>query len=346
MTLFPVLLAAAMALSASPSVAQEPPRPVKLVTVKAPSGEVTRRFFGKAVARRTVDLAFQTAGQIVRFPAVEGRIIPAGRTIAQLDLKPFRLALEQARLGSERAGRRASRLRALKEYGTSRESVEEAATEAGLARIVLRRAELDLERATLAAPFKALVASRKAARYATVAAGQPVVRLHDMSELRIEIDVPEVLFQRAGRDPEVSIAARFPGSERLYPVEVREHDAETSRIGQTFRVTFGMPPPKDLAVLPGSSVTIEATLKGEERRIRIPPSAVVTAPDGATSVMVFRAGEGEVGVVSAQPVTLAVGRDGAFRVVEGIGSGAEIVAAGAGALRDGQRVRRFRGFPD
>ena len=70
------------------------------------------------------------------------------------------------------------------------------------------------------------------------------------------------------------------------------------------------------------------------------------APDGVTSVMVFQAGKSDEGVVSAQPVTLAVGRDGAFRVVEGIGPGVEIVAAGAGALRDGQRVRRFEGFPD
>lgn len=346
MTRFLLFLAVALAAPASPAAAQEAPRPVKLMTVEAPSGEVTRRFFGKAAARQTVDLAFRTGGQIVRFPAVEGEIVPAGKTIAQLDREPFRLALSRARLQSEKAERRAGRLRALAGAGTSRESVENAATEAGLARIAVRKAERELGHATLTAPFDALVASRKVARFTTVAAGRPVVRLHDMSELRIEIDVPEILFQRAGRDPDVSIVARFPGSGKSYPVEVREHDAETSRIGQTFRVTFGMAPPGDLTVLPGSSAAILVTLKGEDRRMAIPASAVVIAPDRSTSVMVFRAGEGDEGVVASQPVTLAAGRDGDFRVVDGLGAGAEIVAAGAGALRDGQRVRRFRGFPD
>ncbi len=340
-------LGAALALAvAAAASAETAPRPVKLMRVEAPSGEVTRQFFGKAVARQSVDLAFQTAGQIVRFPAIEGRIVPAGETLAELDLEPFRLALERARLESARAGRRAARLQSLQDTAASRASVEDAATDAGLAEVALRRAVRELAHATLTAPFDALVASRTVANHTTVAAGQPVVRLHDMSELRIAIDVPEVLFQRAGRDPDVAVFARFPASDTLFPVEVREHAAETSPIGQAFRVTFGMAPPEGLRVLPGSSVTLVATVRQADTRVAIPASAVVIAPGGAPSVMVFRAGEGEEGVVTARPVTLALGRDGDFRVIEGLDPGTEIVAAGAGALADGERVRRFRGFAD
>ena len=340
------LLAAVLAACALPAAADDAPRPVKLMTVEAPSGEVTRRFFGRAVARQTVDLAFQTAGQIVRFPAIEGRIVPKGGTIAELDLAPFRLAVRQARLERDRARRKADRLKELQGRAASRVAVEDAATEAGLAQVALDRTERELGHATLTAPFDALVARREVANFTTVAAGAPVARLHDMSELRIGIEVPEILFQRAGRDPDVALWARFPASERLYPVEVREYRTETSRIGQTYRVTLGMAPPGDIAVLPGASVTVLATLKRAETRIAVPASAVAVAADGSASVMVFHAGAGDTGTLEARPVTLASGRGGEFRVVDGLSPGTEIVAAGAATLKHGQRVRRFPGFPE
>ena len=340
------VLAVVLAACTLAAEAEDAPKPVKLITVEVPSGEVTRRFFGRAVARRTVDLAFQTAGQIVRFPAVEGRIVPEGDTIAELDLEPFRLAVRQARLERDRAVRNAERLQALEGSAASPATVEDAATEAGLAEIALARAERALAQATLTAPFDALVARREVASFTTVAAGAPVVRLHDMSELRIGIEVPEILFQRAGRDPEVVLWARFPADGRLLPVEVREYRTETSRIGQTYRVTLGMAPPEDFTVLPGASVTVLATLKRAETRIAVPASAVVIAADGSTSVMVFHAEDGDVGTLEARPVTLAAGRDGEIRVEDGLAPGTEIVAAGTATLEHGQWVRRFGGFPE
>ena len=264
--------------------------------------------------------------------------------IAQLDLEPFKLSLEQARLQSDRARRRAERLRKLEGSAASRVSVEDARTEAGLAEIALRNTQYALKHATLYAPFDALVARRSVAKFATVSAGTPVVRLHDMSEIRVEIDVPEVLFQRAGRDPNVAVVARFPSSKTFFPVMVREFNAETSRIGQTFRVTFGMATPEGLSILPGSSVTILATMDIPRSGIVLPASAVAINADGSTSVMVFREDQGDEGVLSARPVRLAVGSGGEFQVIEGLAVGEEIVAAGVNALKHGARVRRFRGL--
>ena len=342
---FASVLAVALAACTAPVSAGDAPRPVKLITAEAPSTGVTRQFFGKVAARQTVDLAFQTAGQILRFPAIEGQIVPTGEVISQLDLERFELSLERARLQRDLMRRRAERLKELEGRAASPVSVEDAATEAGLADIALRNAEYALKHATLHAPFDALVARRYSARFATVNAGTPVVRVHDMSEIRIEIDVPEVLFQRAGRDPRVTVVARFPASEALFPVEVREFNAETSQIGQTYRVTLGMAPPEGLNVLPGSSVTILATLDLPRTSIVLPAAAVAVAADGATSVMVFSEVRGDEGVVAVRPVKLAVGSNGEFQVLEGLAVGEEFVAAGVHALRDGATVRRFRAPP-
>lgn len=327
-----------------PAVAQDAPlRVAKLMTVGSETGGVTRQFFGQVVARQTVDLAFQVSGQIVRFPADEGAEIGKGQLIAQLDLEPFELQLRQARLQADQAGRALERMTQLA-GSVSEASREDAETSYALAQVAVRNAEVALENATLQAPFDALVASRNVANFTTTSAGTPVVRLHDMSELRVDIDVPEVLFQRAGENAALELVARFPASPETYPLEIREFNAEASTIGQTFRLTLGMKRPVDVVALPGSTVTVLATIDAGEPRLIVPATAVRIANDGSTSVLVFSASEDNTGLLKEVGVEIEPTRDGQFSVVSGLEAGTEIVRIGAQALADGQSVRRFTGF--
>ncbi|MEM8657962.1 MAG: efflux RND transporter periplasmic adaptor subunit, partial [Pseudomonadota bacterium] len=325
------------------ALAQTAEKPVKLITVDERAGVLERQFFGLVVARQTVDLAFQVAGQIVKFPAIEGQSVPQGGLIAQLDLEPFELTLRQAMLQKEQADRNVVRLEQLRNSAVSQVAIDDARTQAGLADIAVRNAEYALEHATLPAPFDGLIATRNMANFTTVDAGTPIVRLHDMSELRIEIDVPEILFQRAGEDPDVEVTAKFPTDPAIYPLEVREFNAETSAIGQTFRITFALPSEVGLSVLPGSSVTVLTRLNEGDTAITVPASALKPGPDEALSVLVF-SGEGETGTLEERPVEVEVAETGGFKVVSGLEDGEEIVAAGVAALEAGQTVRRFSGF--
>ncbi|GGE62257.1 efflux RND transporter periplasmic adaptor subunit [Actibacterium pelagium] len=321
-------------------------RPVKLMTVEERAKGVTRQFFGQVVARETVDLAFQVGGQIEQFPVIEGQQIAAGALIAQLDLEPFELQLDQANLQLDQAERTLARLSQLSGTAVSRVAADDAETQVGLSRIAVRNAEYSMEHATLHAPFDALVAARNVATFTTVAAGTPIVRLHDMSDLRIEIDVPEILFQRAGENADVTLMAKFPVRDELYPLKIREFDAEASAVGQTFRLTLGMDRPAGLSVLPGSSVTVLATLADEGALPIIPVTAMQIANDGSVHVMVFEATSAEEGTVSRREITVEPDRDGVFQLVSGLNIGDEIVMTGANALSDGQAVRRFTGFAD
>ncbi len=226
-------------------------------------------------------------------------------------------------------------------------SVNDAETTAALSAIALRNAEISLRDASLRAPFDALVAARNVANFSTIAAGTPIVRIHDMSEIRIEIDVPEILFQRAGADPDVALFALFPALDGIFPLEVREFNAETSEIGQSYRITLGMPRPDNLAILPGASVTVKVRQRVADRGIIVPGSAIGVAPDGSYFVKVFEPGaDADGGTIRTQPVDVTPGARGEFVVASGLGGGEEIVAAGVQRLQDGQSVRRFTGFPD
>lgn len=317
---------------------------VKLETAKSTAGGLSRVFFGHVVARETVDLAFQVSGQIVEFPVEEGAIVPRTGLVARLDQEPFELSLEEARARSEQAVRTVGRYRQLQGSAVSQTAVQDAETDVELTRVALRNAERALDKATLFAPFDALVASRLVPNYSTINAGTPVVRLHDMSELRIEIDVPEVLFHQAGQKPDLEILAQFPASPRTYPVELREFNAETASVGQTYSITLGMFPPKDLTVLPGSSAKVTATLDTGDSRIEVPASAIVTGNDGATYLMIFTPTGGREGTVTRTPVEIRPTERGKVEVIAGLEAGQEYVVVGASTLTDGEDVRRFTGF--
>jgi len=322
---------------------EAPLKPVKLLTTQSGSTLLERQFFGQVAAKQSVDLAFQVAGQIQKFPVNEGFIVPHGQLIAQLDLEPFELKLEQARLQKEQADRTVARLEKLQ--GTvSQVSIEDAETQAGLTRVALRNAEYELKHATLHAPFDALVSTRQVENFTTVGAGTPIVRLHDMSELHIEVDVPEVLFQQASRGAEASLTAHFPGGNQAYPLEILEFDAEASSVGQTFRVTFKLDPPKDREILPGASATVRVAVDTGQSIIRLPATAIVASPAGETGVMVFTPTGADQGEVRWHQVALQATQNGDFAVSSGLEGGEEVVLTGGSALIDGQKVRRFTGF--
>ncbi len=343
--MFQSLKIALLSLSiAFPATAQDQVKLVKLAVVSTSQPEITRQFFGHVAAKETVDLAFQVGGQVVEIPIVEGEPVPKGAVIAQLDLEPFEIALDQALVQKDQADRTLERLQKLQGNAVSQVTVDDAETQAKLADISVRNAERSLDDAKLMAPFDALVAARNIAKYSTISAGTPVARLHDMSELRVEIDVPEILFQRAGRDPDVDLWAKFPSSTERFELQTREFNAETSQVGQTFRITLGMQPPENIVVLPGSSVTVFATLYGGQASLRIPNSAVITRNDGTPMVMVFDPSSDVEGTVKAVDVTIEPSANGLVNVTSGLEAGQEVVASGANLLADGERVMRFTGF--
>ncbi|TCL01362.1 RND family efflux transporter MFP subunit [Shimia isoporae] len=338
-------LALAASVAAAPAFADEPLKPVKLMEIQSGQTAFERQFFGQVKARQSVDLAFQVGGQIVDFPVTEGLRIKQGDIIAKLDQEPFELQLSQARLQKSQADRTVDRLEKLKGNTVSQVAIDDAETQAGLSEIAVSNAEWSLRHATLRAPFDALISSRNVELYTTVGAGSPVVRLHDLSELRIEVDVPEILFQTAGNTGDnIEIFARFPGLTETYPLDIREYDAETSNIGQTFRITFGLQPPKERVVLPGSSVTVTVRALEPAKTVEVPMSAIVVNDAGDTGVMRFDPKGGDTGHVRFVPVVIEPSETGQVRVLEGVEDGMEIVVAGGGALNEGQNVRRFVGF--
>lgn len=323
---------------------QAPLRPAKIETVQPGDGTLRRQFFGRVSAKETVNLAFQVGGQIVELPVVEGRFLDEGELVGKLDLESFELAVERAEVELADARGDRERLENLGRETVTEVNIEDARTAEQLAEIQLQEARDQLEDATLHAPFDALVVRRLEAKFSTVSAGTPVVRLHDMSELQVDIEVPEVLFQRVQDEPNVQFSATFPGGPGAYPLEIREFEAETADVGQTYTLTLAFTEEPEDWLLPGASARVEAVVdSGMDGPIFVPETALIFTPDRDPAVMVFEPAEGDTGTVRRKTVEVEATHDGRFRVVSGLQAGTPIVVAGASQLRDGQTVRRYAG---
>ncbi|GHA45302.1 hemolysin D [Amylibacter ulvae] len=344
MSLFRFISILALAFSVQSAFAQDNIKAAKIFTVQSNATNATRQFFGKVVAKETVDLAFRVGGQIEKFPVIEGEFIAKGDLIAELDREVFQLALDQARLQMDQSKRTLDRLNKLRGNTVSQTAVDDAKTAFELSALAVRRAERDLQETRMIAPFDALVASRNVANFSSVSAGSAVARLHDMSEVRIEIEAPEVLFQRAGVNPKVDAWAKFHLSDKEYPLEIREFNAEASAIGQTLTITFGMETPKDMLIIPGLSISVFISMASEEPFATIPSSAVNTKNDGTPVVMVFEPTDETHGTVSEVEIEIRPSATGKVEVISGLTAGQEIVASGGANLNTGDSLKRFTGF--
>lgn len=324
--------------AASPDTQHLPPM-VRTEIVAPLSHMQQRQFFGRIRARQTVDLALEVGGTLKRLIPEEGTRVNRGEVIAQLRLDPFERGVVRAELQLAQATRDAERMRSLAASATAPIArAEDAETARDLAEVALRDARAALEDATLAAPFEGLVAARLVAEHGSVSPGQPVLRLHDLSELRVEISVPERLLTTARDLSAVQFTAAL--SQGATPLSLVAFQPEAERVGQSFRVTLALPEGAGATLLPGSSVTVIAEVPAyAETGQPIPAAALLAENDRSAAVLVLE-GAGDALQVRRLPVEVQA-TTGAGFVVHGLPEGAEIVTVGAHRLTNGQPVRRF-----
>jgi len=316
---------------------------VRLVETEVDRVGRTRSFYGRIAAKETVELSFEVGGNLRQFDPREGTSISSGSVIARLDLDPFERALRRAELNRKQALRAQSRAEKLAKSGAGPTvRAEDATTIADLALVALMDAKEALEDATMVAPFDALVSKRLGTTFANVTPGQPIVSLHDMSEVRVEFDLPERLFLSVP-DPDV---VRFEGvlpSGDITPLSLVEFEAQTGAIGQSYRVALAIPAERTAGLIPGASMTVNAIVPATDPNGVLPASSILSANDRGFEVMVFSPTGARTGIVEKRHVTLSAPGGTSFRV-KGLDDGEKIVATGGHLLTHGQAVRRYEGL--
>jgi len=348
-----ILLPAALAFSAVLAACAEetaeteaPPRVARIETVSAAGDGARREFVGRVEARLTVDMSFQVGGRLADFAVAEGELIPQGAIVAQLQDQDFSRALREAEVQLQQARQDLQRVRTLHERGISSDAaLEDARTAFDLRSVAVENARQTLDYATLAAPFDALVSRRFVDPFTTVSAGQPVLRIQDISELRVSISVPEALIATLDEDNPPTSSARFPFlPDQTFPLEYRELNAEADGASRTYEVVLALPDDVPANILPGMTATVDVLIADSEPAlqpaVRAPVSALASAPDGAFHVFVY---DEATGTVARRPVRTGRVSGSEVLIDEGLAPGERIVTAGVSALYEGMPVRPLDG---
>lgn len=320
--------------------ADSPPVPVVVTTARAENIATSIAATGTVVSRNDARISSEVAATL-SWIAEPGTVVRRGDTIARLDgarlsleLRDNEAALKRldAQLGLLSTQR--ARLENLAGQSVAQSQLDEALSRERMAeqdveqaRVARDRARLDLDRATVRAPFAGIVAERVQQAGEFVASGAPLLRLVNDRELEVVARAPlgsadtvaagaTVSLVDGERKTSGTVRAVIPvGDERSRMVELRIALADRSlRVGTPVRVEIA---PRSLKAV-----------------VTVPRDAVILR-QGASYVMRVRADN----TAERVAVNLGPGRDNQVQIDGTLRAGDRVIVRGGERLEPGQAVK-------
>jgi RND family efflux transporter MFP subunit len=301
-----------------------------------------RRFVARVEPLNTVDLAFQTGGRIERMPVQEGSRVQRGTVLAELEQVDYELALRDAEAGLELARQEHERNQRLAEQdAVSRAALQRSRAELERRTVAFDNAQRSLDLTLLEAPFDALVSRRLVDPFTQVQAGTAVLRLQDVSTLRVSIGVPEDLMYTLDNTDRLEARltlATWP--DRSFIVHYREHSTQPDPVAQTYELLFSLPRQDGITILPGMTGTVTVAVREEAMLsgISVPVAALDTRRAPQMVVWVL---DRDDGTVHSRDVEAGILGGDRIAIESGLEPGETIVTAGAHLLQDGMAVTTF-----
>jgi RND family efflux transporter MFP subunit len=299
---------------------------------------------GTIEAKRLTEIGAEVPGTLAAVYVDVGQAVAPGAPLFRIDPGPYEMALAEARAGlalaraeSANAAAEAERMaRLVEQNAASLQRADQMRTQAEVAaaRVVqgearVARAERDLARTIVRAPYAGSVVERRAHEGA-LAGAAPILVLQESGALEAILDVPET----------TPIAVRVGHSVRLFAQGVSEPIAtRVTRVSdridpatRTYEVRCAVADPSG-AVKAGAYTRAEIEAAREAPQPVVPRSALVTR-DGRSYVLRV-----EGGVAREVPVRVGIASEGRVELLTGVAPG-DVVVQGEAAQRltDGARV--------
>lgn len=330
-------------------------RPVKSVVVAASGRMPDLEFSGTVKANESRTLMFKQSGRIARIPVSKGQDMAVGEPLAWLDPVDFsnRLAQAEAAVVRDRLTF-ARREDAAKKNAISQEELSQAEAQLRQSEAAYELAKRALAETVLVAPFACTVADIPASELDMVGTATPVVKIQDLSKVKIDVVYPEAAVIAAKKLRHVGapggagcVEISFDSMPaKRYPARFVEYVGAADEKTQTYRATYEMTPPEDLNLLPGMSATLHVSGDsytydagdGTAGAIVVPESSL--AVDSSGGFYVWRLEPSDGGTFLARRAAVELGHEveGGRLVKTGLAAGDRIATAGVTVLAEGRRV--------
>lgn len=267
----------------------------------------------------------------------EGAPVRRGQLLAQLKPSDFLAASNSAAAQAELDRTQYDRTaRLLKDGAASQQEFDRAlaAMRASEANLELRRQ--DLLDSRILAPFNGTILKREVNAGETVAAGRPVLTVADLSEVEVEVGVPDRLVGRLEPGMPVPLQVSSLGDEHFVG-EVKEVGVAAREGSRLFRVVIKVDNEAG-RLRPGMAASVfldDATITDRGRRpaLLVRLSALVARSERELAVFVVSNGVARLRTVGTSDILQS-----SILVTNHLEPGEQVVVAGASQLYDGARV--------
>ena len=360
-----VLGAAVLASCDAEEPATQPLTPVRVQPVETRALQPSLRYTATIEPQRSVNLAFQVSGYITSIlqrtgadgkqrDVQTGDLAKNGTVLAQVDPQPYEDKVKGAKsqLAEARAAltkgqndfRRATALfktqsMTAPEYDTYKKEFQTAEAAVAGAKSQLDAAKLDLQYASLKAPFDGVILQRNIEVGALVGPGTVGFVIADVTSVKAVFAVPSVVLGDVKKgNPKAITTQSLEG--RTFEGTITSIAASADSSTRVFQVEVTVPNPDDL-LKPGMVASLQvARAGGTAPSIVVPMAAIVRAPGKADGYSVFVVdGTGDEPTVRLQDIEVGQILGNSVAVTGGLSAGTRVVVYGATLVNDGEKVR-------
>lgn len=212
----------------------------------------------------------------------------------------------------------------------------------------MKIAEKALADTRLQAPFDGIVATTFVDNFQNIQAKQEVLSLQGNTDIELIINVPEkdiiktpALLPIDEINAMIQPIAIFPALKNLtFPLKIKEFETEADKSTQTFQCVLVMSAPKEFNIMPGMTALVRVKngrTNGEESGYTVPVTAINQDSGGKSYAWVVN----QQLIANKRPVVVGAIDEDRIMVKSGLNKGDVIVAAGAGLVTEGMKVKNL-----
>ncbi len=295
---------------------------------------------GDVSTKQNVLIYPEMAGTLQRVYVKEGDRVNKGQLLAKIDDGGIGSQLSQLKTQAELAKTTFERRKRLwdQQIGSEIEYLA-AKTEYEAAQDAIRQTESRLGKATIRAPFSGIIDDviKDQGTVVSPGPGSEVFRIVNLSDMFIEVDVPETYLGSVTKGKEAIVY--FPILSDSITTNVRETGNFINPSNRSFSVEIPVPNKKG-TIKPNLTAKVSINDYSSDKAILIPSGIISENAEGEQYVYVaVDQNEESEATVTRTIITTGKVQAGMVEVLSGLEEGAMVIKEGARSVKDGQKVK-------
>lgn len=295
---------------------------------------------GGVKTKQNVLIYPEIAGTLQRVYVKEGQRVVKGQLLASIDDGGMGSQLAQLKTQADLAKTTFERQKRLWEQKIGSEiQYLQAKTNYEATENAVKQAQSQLGKSTIRAPFSGIIDDVIKDQGTVVAPGQgsEVFRIVNLSDMYIEVDVPETYLGGIAKGNEAIVY--FPVLGDTVHTKIRQTGNFINPNNRAFSVEIPVPN-KNGNIKPNLTAKVNLNDYSNEEAIVIPQSIISENAEGEQYVYIARKSEKEnQALVNRQIITTGKTQGSIVEVLTGISDGDELIKEGARSVKDGQNVQ-------